>query len=62
LTFCLAKYEYENAPAHKQNNDRVVLWSFGGIIEDYEGAGTGWIFHDKLLTVRPNDSERYSVH
>lgn len=29
----------------------MTCWSFGGIIEEREGCGTGWLFFDKMLTV-----------
>ena len=43
---------YENDPEHKKNNDRVTCWSFGGIIEDHPGSNHGWLFFDKMLTVK----------
>ena len=43
--------QFTNHPEHKEKNDRVTCWSFGGIIEEREGCGSGWVFFDKMLTV-----------
>lgn len=36
---------------NKKDMRRVVLWSFGGMIEDTPGCGQGWIYFEVQQTV-----------
>jgi len=42
--------DYTEREDNKKENRRIVNWNFGGIIEDKPGAGTGWLFFDKIQT------------
>ncbi|KAK4615520.1 hypothetical protein CLAFUR4_10157 [Fulvia fulva] len=45
----------------KEKHDRVTCWSFGGIVEDREGCGSGWVFFDKMITVSSESGKHYGI-
>ncbi|KAI9800496.1 MAG: hypothetical protein M1825_004044 [Sarcosagium campestre] len=38
----------------KKHRGRVVLWAFGGIVEDSEGCGSGWCWFEKSIVYENN--------
>lgn len=39
----------------------MTCWSFGGIIEDREGSGQGWVFFDKMITHGGQGGHHYGM-
>lgn len=52
------QYETE----HKKENWRIVTWAFGGFIEDEPDRGKGWMYYEKVETVRRIFSIFYSTY
>jgi len=50
IPYTRGEKDYTEGEDNKKENRRIVNWNFGGIIEDKPGAGTGWLFFDKIQT------------
>lgn len=55
-----SKYEEEFNRVNEKDMRRVVVWSFGGLIEDTPGCGQGWMFFEVQQTVSTPRS-RWSI-
>ncbi|CAK4029776.1 Hypothetical predicted protein [Lecanosticta acicola] len=61
IPFTRSEYEYDSGPEQKQKNDRMTLWSFGGVVENPPDAGTGWVFFTKMITHGAMPGHGYGV-
>lgn len=53
LPLTVEEKQWEEGHGHESGGSRIVIWSFGGIVEEVEGSGKGWCWYQKGIEVCP---------